>query len=245
MTSLSVRTHWHHPEWVATAVSVAAWALLLGLTLTGRADLVATHAPLPPLETVGQALVMAAAMMTPLVLDQARHVAVSSLWKRRYRTILVFLAGYLTVWTVIGTMLMFAASLVVGLVGWHLATATSFVAAAFVTQSRSHARWLRQCWATGPLAISGWRADLDALKFGVTTALPCVAVTAPLMWAAAVAHGLVVMTAVTAVMVLERRRPPREARRLVPSVLAIGAAALLLGSIGMITGSEAVSTHVH
>jgi hypothetical protein len=140
---------------------------------------------------------------------------------------------------------MFVASLVVGLVGWYPATAASFVVASLATQSTSHARWLRQCWATRPLSISGWRADLDALRFGVSTALPCVIVTAPLMWAATVSNSLVVMAAVTAVMVLERRRPPREARRLVPSVVAIGSAALLVGSSGMIIGWVTVSPHVH
>ena len=188
---------------------------------------------------------MAAAMMTPLVLDQARHVAVSSLWRRRYRAVAGFLAGYLSVWTVVGAAFMFVGSLLVAFAGWYTVAAVGFVVAALVTCSPSHARWLRQCWSTRPLALSGWRADRDCVRFGASTAVPCIVVTGPLMCAAAIGQSVLVMAAVTAVMALERRRPPREARRLAPSVLALGVVCLVLGSLGTIAGSPPLPPPPH
>jgi hypothetical protein len=176
-----------------------------------------------PGEAVQHSAVMAAAMMTPLVLDQVNHVAVSSLWRRRYRAVLWFLVGYLGVWTVVGAVLMRAGVALSGWVGWQPALLAAFGVAVLVARSTSHARLLRQCWATRPLVVSGWRADRDCARYGASAAYPCVVVTGPLMFAVMLDHGLLAMAGATALVLVERRRPPREARRLVPWVATLGA----------------------
>lgn len=226
MTSLAVRTHWHHPEWVGLAVTVAGWLGLAGAAATEPGLLVGMHEHHTPAQALEHSAVMAAAMMTPLVLDQVRHVAVSSLWRRRYRAVLGFLAGYLGVWTVAGAALLLAGVGLTSVVGWVPALVGSFVLAVAVTRSPGHARLLRQCWATRPLAVTGWRADRDCARYGASAAYPCLAVTAPLMFAVMLDHGLLAMAGATAITVAERRRPPREAGRLAPWVAALGALCL-------------------
>ena len=226
MTSLAVRTHWHHPEWVGLAVTVVGWLGLAGAAATEPGLLVGMHEHHTPAQALEHSAVMAAAMMTPLVLDQVRHVAVSSLWRRRYRAVLGFLAGYLGVWTVAGAALLLAGVGLTSVVGWVPALVGSFVLAVAVTRSPGHARLLRQCWATRPLGVTGWRADLDCARYGASAAYPCLAVTAPLMFAVMLDHGLLAMAGATAITVAERRRPPREAGRLAPWVAALGALCL-------------------
>ena len=71
-----------------------------------------------------------------------------------------------------------------------------------------------RCHAPAPLAPSGWRADRDALRYGATIGLPCLASCAPLMVAcAASGHGLVAMVGGGIVGILERSsyRIPRTA----------------------------------
>jgi hypothetical protein len=222
VTSLAVRTHWWHPEWVGVAVALAGWLVLVSVAVTEPGMLVGLHEHHTPVEALEHSSVMAAAMMTPLVLDQVQHVAVSSLWRRRYRAVLWFLAGYLGVWTVVGAALMLAGVALTGWVGWLPAVVGAFALAVAVARSTGHARLLRQCWATRPLAVAGWRADRDCTRYGVAAALPCLAVTGPLMFAVMLDHGLLAMAGATAVTVVERHRPPREAGRLAPWVAALG-----------------------
>jgi hypothetical protein len=227
MTSLAVRTHWHHPEWVGVAVAGLGWLGLAGAAAVEPGLLLGLHEHHTPAQALQHSAVMAAAMMTPLVLDQVQHVAVSSLWRRRYRAVAGFLVGYLGVWTLAGAALMLAGVALTAAVGRVPALAGAFVLAVAVTRSPSHARLLRQCWATRPLALSGWRADRDCARYGASAAYPCLAVTAPLMFAVVLDHGLLAMAGATAITVAERRRPPREAGRLAPWVAALGVLCLV------------------
>ena len=72
------RIGWRHPEWWVILIAAAAWALILRH---------ATHAHTVPGvgHTIIAAAVMVAAMMLPLTLANVRHVALSSLWRRRHR----------------------------------------------------------------------------------------------------------------------------------------------------------------
>ena len=217
MTTLLVRTHWHHPEWVALAVAGAGWSVLLVVTAEGSA------ARLAP--------AMAAAMMAPLVLDQVRQAAQSSLWRRRYRAVVGFLVGYLAVWTAAGAVTAIAAAALVTQVGASSAASAAFVVAAVAPLAPARRRRVRGCAATVPLAVHGWAADRDCLRWGVATGSRCVATCWALMAAVMVQHLVAVMVAATALSVLERRRPDLDPRVVALAVAVLGCVSVALGSV--------------
>ena len=106
---------------------------------------------------------MVAAMMFPLILDSVRTAAADSLWKRRNRAIVEFLAGYLGPWLALGV----AAGLFQkSWVRTDWAAALLFGIAALWQRTRFHQQALIACCQTVPLAPQGWRADFDCLRFG-------------------------------------------------------------------------------
>lgn len=196
------RTGWNHPEWWVVAVAAVAWVFMAGMAYPGAADPHAGHAGMAGMAPGGGhghhgVLGMAAmviAMMLPLTLANVRHVAWSSLWGRRHRAILAFLAGYLAVWILVQAGIAGAWGLMASFTGWKTAGIAAMAAAALWEVSPLKRQRLRRCHRTVPLAPRGWRADADCARYGVTTGLSCAAMCWAIMAAcAAFAHSLLVM----------------------------------------------------
>ncbi len=229
-----VRVHWHHPEWVAVAVATVGWLGLAALATGEPSALwVGTHRAGAGL--LAHAALMAAAMMAPLVTDQVHHLAVSSLWSRRYRAVVGYLTGYLAVWSVVGAVIMTGLHAVRPWVGALPLVAVTGAVAVVVAGTEGHLRRLRRCGAGRPLALAGWRADRDCVVAGVQMAGRCVATTWAVMLAVMAQGGLLVLAAATVLLVLERRGVVPE-RRLVPWTLAVAAAAVVLSAVGPTVG---------
>jgi predicted metal-binding membrane protein len=197
------RIGWRHPEWWVILIAAAAWALILRR---------ATHAHTVPSvgHTIIATAVMVAAMMLPLTLANVRHVALSSLWRRRHRAMAAFLVGYLCCWAVVQTVIQGTLGFLAPLLGWTLVAGLVMVMAVSWEISPGRRRRLRRCGLTVPLAPRGWRADTACVRYGVITGLSCVTTCWALMAAvAAFSHSVLVMAVVFGVQISDRyqRRP--------------------------------------
>lgn len=237
-----VRVHWHHPEWVAVAVATGGWLGLLVATAGEPAALLrGTHQP--GVGLLRHAGLMAAAMMAPLVVVQTHALAVSSLWTRRYRAVVAYLAGYVAVWTAVGAMMMASVDLVRPLTGALLLVTATGTAAVAVASTEDHRRRLRRCGASRPLALSGWQADRDCVTAGVTMAGRCVATSWAVMLLVTAQGGVLVLAAGT-VLVVAQRRGLMPDRSLVRGTLALVVAAVLAAAVGDATLAGMLS-HPH
>jgi predicted metal-binding membrane protein len=203
------RLGWRNPEWWVVVVAAVAWLSMAGISHTH-----ASHAGITAGTDHGKhalgVVAMVIAMMVPLTITNVRHVAQSSLWRRRNRAIAGFLVGYLAVWLVVQTIIVETWGLLAPLVGWATAGVIAMVAAALWEIAPIKRRRLRRCHRTVPLAPRGWRADADCAHYGVSTGFSCVTMCWALMVAAAAfSHSLVVMTVLFGVQVSARyqRRP--------------------------------------
>ncbi len=186
------RTGWNHPEWWVVAIAAAAWVFMAAMAFPRAANPHAGHAGHGH-GTLGM-VAMVTAMMLPLTLANVRHVAWSSLWRRRHRAILAFLAGYLAVWTLVQAGIAGAWGLMASFTGWETAGIVAMVAAVLWEVSPVKRQRLHHCHRTVPLAPRGWRADADCARYGVTTGLRCAVMCWALMAAcAAFAHSFPVM----------------------------------------------------
>ena len=181
-------------------------------------------------EAITHSAVMSAAMMAPLVLAQVNYVAVFSLWRRRYRAAACYLAGYLGVWTLVGAVMMFAGTRAAMLLGWRTVLAATFALAVAAVASPHRRYRIRQCWATRPMAVQGWRADRDCLTLGLQMSRQCVVTSWALMLAVVVQHGLVAMAAAT-VLTLAERRGRLQGRQVVVVTAMLGVVSLTLATM--------------
>jgi predicted metal-binding membrane protein len=158
---------------------------------------------------------MLAAMMVPLTEAPLRHLQQRSLAARRVRASLLFLAGYLAVWTVAGLALQ-----ALGLLLRALFLQTTFpvliasVAAAFWQASPLKQRCLNRCHRRPSLAAFGYKAERDSISFGIVHALWCVGSCWALMLITFTVggHHLIAMGAVALFIAgerLARTEPPR------------------------------------
>jgi hypothetical protein len=120
---------WHHPEWWVVMAAAAAWVFMAGMSHPHASHTHASHTGITPGRGHGQGMpgvvAMVIAMMAPLTLANVRHVALSSLWRRRHRAIAAFLVGYLAVWIVVQTVIVGGTwGLLVPLIGWETAGAS-------------------------------------------------------------------------------------------------------------------------
>ncbi len=203
------RIGWHYPEWWVVMAAVVAWMFMAGMSHPH-----ASHTGITPDRGHGQGtlgmVAMVIAMMLPLTLANVRHVALSSLWRRRHRAIAAFLVGFLAVWIVVQTAIVGTWGLLTPLVGWQTAGGVAMVAAALWELAPIKRQRLRRCHRTVPLAPRGWRADVDCARYGVSTGFSCVTMCWALMFTAvAFSHSIVVMTVLFSVQVSGRyqRRP--------------------------------------
>jgi len=199
-----VRIGWHHPEWWVVVVAAMAWIFVAGMSYPH-----VSHTGITPGTGHGQGtlgmVAMVIAMMLPLTLTNVRHVALSSLWRRRHRAIATFLVGFLAVWIVVQTAIVGTWELLASLTGWEAAAGVAMVTATLWEVAPIKRQRLRRCHRTVALAPRGWRASADCVCYGVTTGFSCVTMCWALMVAAAAfSHSFMVMAVLFAVQMSGR-----------------------------------------
>ncbi len=187
------RLGWRNPEWWVVMAATVAWLFMAGISRTHASHTGITLGRNYVQGTLGM-VAMVIAMMVPLTITNVRHVAQSSLWRRRHRAIAGFLVGFLVVWLVVQTLIVETWGLLAPLVGWGTAGGVAMVAAVSWELAPIKRQRLRRCHRTVPLAPRGWRADADCAHYGVTTGFSCVTMCWALMVAAAAfSHSFLVM----------------------------------------------------
>ena len=207
------RFTWRHPEWWIFGLSLLAW-----LTIIVRFDATGIGLSLAHLHHHGNAsllwltemrgwMVMIVAMMLPLVATSARNAAAMSLWSRRHRAIAGFVLGYLSIWLIIGIIISLVIS-ILRLHGWldpRIAITTSFCLAVLWEFTSIKKRALLACHRTIPIAPTGWRANLDCVRYGWMIGGSCLISCWALMVMCSLAgHNLAIMLLATIVGVTER-----------------------------------------
>ena len=210
---------WQRPEWPWVLGVAAAWLALAwpetrpgAHAMPGMSMSSATRADLSVSE-LGWWMLMAVAMMVPAALPLLREISFQSIWRRRYRSPALFLAGFLASWATFG-----AAALGI----WHVVTAVApstpaavvtgamLIVAAAWGLTPTKRRCLKQCHRYLPLPPRGRTADAACLRFGLYNGGQCIVVCWPLMLATMTSHTLVPMVGVTAFVTWERlARLPR------------------------------------
>jgi len=156
-------------------------------------------------------MLMVIAMMAPMVLPPLVHIRISSFAHRRWRSTALFLAGYAAVWLL--ACLVLEALEAVASRGLQNPYALAGLAAAIAAlwQVSPPKQWcLNQCHAHRPLAAFGWRADGDALRFGLEQGVWCVGSCWALMLLATALPQWPIagMLVASMVMFCERLDPP-------------------------------------
>lgn len=217
MTALALRrSTWIHPELTAAAAAAAAWALLAGHALM-------PHAGTEPfLAGLSGWIVMAAAMMLPGTLADMRRLALSSMWRRRQRTIAAFLGAYLVVWICFGALALAALP--------PLGVSAGFLLAGAAAWELTPWKWraLRRCHLIEPLPPRGTRADAACARAGLRYGGRCVVSCWALMLAMAVAgHLALALGALIAIVVTAEKLVVRSARLRGPAAALLAGAALV------------------
>jgi predicted metal-binding membrane protein len=129
----------------------------------------------PPASLAAGWALMLLAMMSPVVIQPLYYIRLRSFTHRRARSSALFLAGYVVIWMMAGSVLL-AIELAVNLLApQSYLTAAAVVLIAFVWQvSPMKQRCLNRCCAYPVLAAFGGAADFDALRFGMTHGAWCV-----------------------------------------------------------------------
>lgn len=217
MSALALRrAAWSHPELGAAGAAAAAWALLAAHALhphTGQEPFMAGLAGW---------IVTATAMMVPGALADVRRVALSSMWPRRRRTVVVFLGAYLTVWTGFGALALAALPLLGVGAGVLLAAAAAW------ELTRGKWRALRRCHLLEPLPPRGNRADAacagQGLRYGARCVTSC---WAPMLAMAAAGHLAVALMALLTVVITVEKTVVRSARLRSPAAATLAGAAVV------------------
>jgi predicted metal-binding membrane protein len=211
------------PEWVALATICAAWAVwwLAQLSTDLATRILGISA-------------MAVAMMVPLAIPAARHVAENTLRRRRLEAVLAFLGAFASIWILVSLV----ATLVASVGGRALPVSPgpmilATVAAVAWHWTPSRRRALRACARSRPLPPDGWPARKACLAFGITVGGRCAVSCWPamlLVMSAGAWHVLVALP-VTVLLLAERSIPTvRRSRWIVPaSMAAVGTMAVGLG----------------
>jgi predicted metal-binding membrane protein len=171
-------------------VTAASWALLLAdqspmlmlahgpaascEAMPFSASLQMLLAMTPPASLAAGWALMLLAMMSPIVIPPLYYIRLRSFTNRRARSTALFLAGYIAIWMVAGSVLL-AIELAVNLLApQSYLTAAAVVLIALVWQfSPIKQRCLNRCCAYPVLSAFGVAADFDALRFGLTHGVWC------------------------------------------------------------------------
>jgi len=148
---------------------------------------------------------MTVAMMWPLVLEPARHVAGRSFWLRRHRAIGAFLLGHFTVWSTAGAAATVLLLVVYGPQVRGFLVAAAFCAGAAWQLTAAKERASVACHRTTPLSPHGLRADRDCFLFGCSLGRACLANCWALMLACMFAnHGISVLASCAVLSTIDR-----------------------------------------
>jgi predicted metal-binding membrane protein len=177
---------------------------------------------------------MATAMMVPTAMPAVRHVGGKSLYWRRRRATVEFVAVYVALWTMFGAAVLGSlASLRPAGSPYALAAALALAAIWQLTPPKRRA--LRACHRSRPLPPRGWRASAGVADFALRYGGACLASCWAMMLAATLSGPgrLLWMPALAAAMAAEklafkpRRASWRVAALLAAAALGVAAAATL------------------
>lgn len=195
------RILWSHPEWWCIALSVSAWGLMAAHMIGHHGD--ACHHRESLYEAWLNWLAMIAAMMVPLELRHLRKTAFSSLRTRRHRAMIGFLLGFIAPWGLLGIVAAWLCNQPWG--HGHAPAAVAFAFATLWVTTPLRARALVSCHRTVPLAPSGWRANVDCVRFGSLVGTACTTTCWPFMIACALSgHSPIAMAGGAALGAIER-----------------------------------------
>lgn len=212
---------------VPASISLAAWSMLaLGgseLTLPGFCSAATLWAAAPslsldlalalnsPAQLAADCALMFAAMMSPLLVAPLRHVHDRSFVSRRPRAMLLFIAGYATVWMITGVTLQAIVLTALWAAPAPLLRLGVAAAAAMLWQVSPAKQWcLNRCHRQPQLAAFGAAADRDTFVFGLTNGAACAgACWALMLLTLFVGHAhLLAMIIVTLFVFAERLESP-------------------------------------
>jgi len=206
---------WRCPEYWSLGLSALAWLPLTVVTM--GSDRPHQHLTATAVGSVGSWSaswghpllawsLMVVAMMPPLAIAPLRVTASRSLWARRDRAVACFMFGFLGLWLLTGTAAVGFAALATHVVSQTgLLAATGFGIAAAWQLTPAKARAIVACHATAPLSLSGWRADLDCVRYGWRIGKSCLVSCWAMMTACVLAgHGLVAAVCIGVVAISER-----------------------------------------
>lgn len=203
-----------------------AWTALLAAPLKDGPDLTAAmcgSALAPASATSGLAtaahwpsiglawLLMVLAMMTPLLRMPILHIRISAFRDRRWRSIALFLFGYLAVWLAAGVLIKPLEWMVhhVAPGGWVPAVVAALLAVCWQVSPLKQ-RYLNRCHAQRALPAFGREADLHAWYFGLEHGAACLgSCWALMLFADSLPQWHIsAMALVALLMVCERMDPP-------------------------------------
>jgi predicted metal-binding membrane protein len=172
---------------------------------------------------------MSVAMMLPTALPAVRHVAVNSLYWRRRRAVVEFLAVFLGIWAIFGAVVLDTLTSQKP-AGSAAVLAAALALAALWQLTPLKRRALLACHRPQALPPHGWRATAGVARFGLRNGGACLASCWAMMLAVAVVSSarLTWMAMLTGLIVVEKLnlKPGRTARRIgaLLGAAAIGAA---------------------
>ena len=154
---------------------------------------------------------MLVAMMSPVLIPDIRHIRLQSLKRHRTGVTMLFVAGYVAVWMVVGLVLL-AASLWLGvsMPGSYFPAIAVLLLALAWQMSPVKQRCLNRCHALFEMPAFGKDAAIAALRSGLVRGIWCAGSCWLLMLLPLVLHlgHLVVMAAVTILILGERLEQP-------------------------------------
>jgi len=207
------RLTWRRPEWPWLLLLAGAWLVLAWQMWPAAHAMHHSTAAKSTGSELGWWMLMPVAMMLPAALPLLREISLQSIWRRRYRSSALFLAGYLALWTVFTVAALGAwraVTVVAPSARAALVTGALFVTAAAWGLSATKRRCLKRCHRFLPLPPRGRAADTACLRFGLYNGRQCVAVCWPVMLAMVPSHTLAPMLAATTLVTWERlARLPR------------------------------------
>lgn len=217
--------------------SAPLWLCTMGMANMGSGlahhaeHLVLAGNPTAFVATMPMLALMTVAMMVPTAMPAIRHVAVNSLYWRRRRAVLEFLAVYVGIWVTFSLLVLGTLS------SWGSAASPAAPVAALgvavLWQLTPVKRWaLLACHRARPLPPRGLRATLGVADFGFRNGIACLASCWAMMLTTAFVGlpRLLWMAALTGLIATERMslKPRRASRRIGAALGAATIAAAVL-----------------